>query len=68
MLYLHNEPVVLPPSESMCSDGERAGGWVLPRPVGYCSTRVGIRTKNGTLYLATMNDQSSNAIHPSAWK
>ena len=73
--YLHNEHVVLPRSESMCSDGESAGGWVLPRPVDYCSTRVGIRTKNGayaptscTLYLATMNDQSSNAIHPGAWK
>jgi hypothetical protein len=45
-----------------------------PRPVDYCSTRVGIRTKNGahaptsgTPYLATMNDQSSNAIHPIAW-
>src|SRR5829696_8877921 len=25
-----NEHVVLPPSESMCSDGERAGVWVLP--------------------------------------
>jgi hypothetical protein len=36
---------------------------------------VGIRTKNGAHaptsgapYLATMNDQSSNAIHPIAWK
>ena len=45
-----------------------------PRPVDYCSTRVGIRTKNGAHaptsgapYLATMNDQSSNAIHPIAW-
>jgi hypothetical protein len=45
-----------------------------PRPVDYCSTRVGIRTKNGAHaptsgapYLATMNDQSSNAIHGSAW-
>ena len=45
-----------------------------PRPVDYCSTRMGIRAKNGAhappscaLYLAAINDRSSNAIHPSAW-
>jgi hypothetical protein len=53
----------------VCVPTERGPGvGSSPRPVGYCSTRVGIRTKNGALYLATMNDQSSNAIHPSAWK
>jgi hypothetical protein len=59
----------------VCVPTERGPGvGSSPRPVGYCSTRVGIRTKNGAhdptscaLYLATMNDQSSNAIHPSAW-
>jgi hypothetical protein len=60
----------------VCVPTERGPGvGSSPRPVDYCSTRVGIRTKNGAhaptscaLYLATMNDQSSNAIHPSAWK
>jgi hypothetical protein len=40
-----------------------------PRPVGYCSTRVGIRTKNGAhaptrcaLYLATMLQALSRTI------
>ena len=62
--------------QRVCVPTERVPGvGSSPRPVDYCSTRVGIRTKNGayaptscTLYLATMNDQSSNAIHPGAWK
>jgi dihydrofolate reductase len=68
MPYLHNEHVVFPPSESVCVPTERGPGvGSSPRPVGYRSTRVGIRTKNGTLYPATINDPSSNAIHLSSW-
>src|SRR5918993_1685690 len=72
--YPINEHVVLPPSESMSSEGEMAGGWVLPPAVDYCSTRVGIRKKGRTrliscaLYLAAMSDQSSNAIHSTSGK
>src|SRR5918995_5751867 len=74
--YPLNEHVVLPPSESVCVPTERGTGvGSSPRPVDYCSTCVGVRTKNGAhaptscaLYRATMNDPSSNAIHSSAWK
>jgi hypothetical protein len=60
----------------VCVPTERGPGvGSSPRPVGYWSSCVGIRTKNGAhaptsgaLYLATMNDPSSNAIHRSAWK
>jgi hypothetical protein len=53
--YPINEPVVHPPSERMCSDGERAGDWVLSPAVDYLAADP-----------AGMNVQSSNAIHRSA--
>ena len=59
--YPLNEHVALPPSESMCSDGEMAGVGSSPRPVDY-STGVGMRTKNGAPHART-----SCAIHQSAW-